>query len=161
MNPTLKSVFEENDIYKFTLSNINVSLANALRRTILSDIETLVFYTETYEDNKCNIHINTSRLHNEIIKHRLSCIPIHMKNLDLLPDKYILEVNVLNDTDNVMYITTEDFKIRNKTNNNYLTNNETRSIFPPNNKTQSYIDFVRLRPKIGDYIQGEQLSLTC
>jgi len=84
-----------------------------------------------------------------------------MKNLDLLPDKYILEVNVVNDTDNVIYVTTEDFKIRNKTNNNYLTNNETRSIFPPNNKTQSFIDFVRLRPKIGDYIQGEQLSLTC
>ena len=161
MNPTLKTVSEENDIYKFTLSNINVSLANALRRTILSDIETLVFYTETYEDNKCNIEVNTSRLHNEIIKQRLSCIPIHMKSLDLLPDKYILEVNVSNNTDNVIYVTTEDFKIRNKTNNNYLTNNETRSIFPPNNKTQSYIDFVRLRPKISDYIPGEQLSLTC
>lgn len=161
MNPTLKTVSEENDIYKFTLSNINVSLANALRRTILSDIETVVFYTETYEDNKCNIEVNTSRLHNEIIKQRLSCIPIHIKNLELLPDKYILELSVVNDTDNVIYVTTEDFKIRNKTTNNYLTDNERRSIFPPNHKTQSYIDLVRLRPKIGEYIPGEQLSLTC
>ena len=161
MDPIISKELFEDEVYNFTISGVNVSLANAIRRTILSDIKTLVFYTETYEDNKCAIEINTSRLHNEIIKQRLSCIPIHMKEIDLLPDKYILEVDVINETDNIIYVTTEDFRIKNKNNDNYLTKDETRSIFPPNSKTNSYIDFVRLRPRIGDYIPGEQLKLTC
>lgn len=160
MNPKLSNISEENDIYKFTLSGVNVSLANAIRRTILSDIPTLVFYTETYKDNQCNISVNTTRLHNEIIKHRLSCIPIHMKELDILPGNYILDIDITNDTDSMIIITTEDFRIRNKTNDNYLTKEEVRKIFPPNDKTNMYIDFARLRPKISDNIKGEQLKLT-
>ena len=161
MNPSISKISEENGIYKFTLSGLNVSLANAIRRTILSDIPTLVFYTETYNDNKCNVLVNTTRFHNEIIKQRLSCIPIHMKELDLLPDKYILEVDVNNDTDSIIYVTTENFRIRNKTNDNYLTEAETQRIFPPCPSTNYYIDFARLRPRIGDSIPGEQLKLTC
>lgn len=160
MNPVITNSIEEGDVYKFTLSNMNVSLANAIRRTILSEINTVVIRTETYKDNQCNITVNTSRMHNEIIKQRLSCIPIYMKDLDVLPDKYILEVDVKNETENIMYVTTEHFKIKNKMNDNYLTKEETHKIFPPNMKTNSYIDFVRLRPKISDTIPGEQLKLT-
>lgn len=160
MNPVISNSIEEGDVYKFTLSNVNVSLANAIRRTILSEIQTVVIRTETYQDNQCNITINTSRMHNEIIKQRLSCIPIHITDLNTLPDKYILEVDVKNETENIIYVTTEDFKIKNKMNGNYLTKEETHKIFPPNIKTNSYIDFVRLRPRISDTIPGEQLKLT-
>jgi len=160
MNPHISNITEEGDVYKFTLSGVNVSLANALRRTMLSDIPINVILTDTYNDNQCNISVNTSRLHNEILKHRLSCIPIHMKELDVLPEKYVLEVDVTNDTDQIKFITTEDFRIRNKTNDNYLTKDEVRKIFPPYKNTNYYIDFARLRPKIGDGIPGEQLKLT-
>lgn len=167
MDPKISEVIEENHVLYFTLSNINVSLANALRRIILSEIPTLVFITENYNDNTCNIEINTSRLHNEIIKQRLSCIPIHMQvnmnseETDPLSGKYILEVDVKNETENILYVTTEHFKIRNKTTNAYLTEEETRKIFPKNPISQMYIDFVRLRPKISDMIPGEHLKLTC
>jgi DNA-directed RNA polymerase alpha subunit len=162
MNPTISQISESGDLYKFTLSGLNVSLANALRRIILSEIPTVVIRTETYQDNQCNITLNTSRLHNEILKQRLSCIPIHMKmnELELLPGNYVLEVDVKNDTDSIMYATTEQFKIKNKTNGNYLTREETQRIFPPCVKTNSYIDFARLRPKISDSIPGEALKLT-
>ena len=96
MNPSISKISLDEDLYKFTLSGVNVSVANALRRTILSDIPTTVIYTEVYKDNQCNIEINTSRLHNEIIKQRLSCIPVHVEELDLLPNNYILEVDVIN-----------------------------------------------------------------
>ena len=43
MNPILSSISEHGDIYKFTIGGINVSLANAIRRTILSDIPTGLF----------------------------------------------------------------------------------------------------------------------
>lgn len=81
MDPKIANVSEDGDIYRFTLSGVNVSFANALRRTILSDIPVTCIETETYETNKANFLINTSRLHNEILKHRLSCIPIHNKDL--------------------------------------------------------------------------------
>ncbi len=69
-------------------------------------------------------------------------------------------MDVKNETDGIIYVTTEDFKIKNKSNGNYLTKEETRRIFPPCEITQSYIDFVRLRPKISDSIPGEELKLT-
>lgn len=160
MNPQFSEISENDQIFKFTLNEINVSLANALRRTILSDIPTVVVKTDTYSENQCNITVNTSRLHNEILKQRLSCIPIFMKELDVLPEKYMIEVDVKNDTDGVIYVTTEDFKIKNKANGNYLTKDESQRIFPPCEKTQSFIDFVRLRPKISDTIPGEELKFT-
>ena len=159
MNPSISNISEDGPVYKFTLSNINVSLANAIRRIILSDIPINVIQTETNVENNCSILINTTRLHNEILKHRLSCIPIHMKELDILPGNYQLEVDEKNDTDQTQFVTTEHFKIRNKTNGNYLTKDEMKRIFPPCEKTNFYIDFARLRPKIGDIIPGEQLKL--
>ena len=164
MDPKLPSdslIMNDGTITKFTLAGINVSLANALRRTILSDIDSVVFYTETYDDNKCTIYENTGRLHNEIVKHRLSCIPIHSTNLETLPNNYIMELNIENNSENMMIVTTQDFRIKNKQSGNYLTEAETRKIFPPNPITQSFIDFIRLRPKIGDSIPGEKIHLTC
>ena len=160
MEPLISNISNDEDEFKFTVSGLNVSLANAIRRTILSDIPTLAFYTETYNDNQCNIQVNTTRLHNEILKHRLSCIPIHMRELDILPNNYVLDLDVENDTDSMRIITTKDFKIRNKTTNNYLTENEQNKIFPSNIRTNMYIDFARLRPRIGNTIPGEKLKLT-
>ena len=160
MDPILESVSEVGDIYQFTLKNINVSLANAVRRIILSEIPTMAFYTENNEGNQCSIEINTGRLHNEILKQRLSCIPIHETDLTLLPEKYVLEVDMKNDTDNIMIVTTEHFRIKNKETGNYLTKDETRRIFPPSKVTNQYIDFARLRPKISESIPGEQIKLT-
>jgi len=159
MNPIISNISEEAGVYKFTLAGLNVSLANSIRRTILSDIPINVIRTETYSENQCNISINTTRLHNEILKHRLSCIPIHITELDLLPGNYVLELDMKNDSDHLIYVTTEHFKIRNKTNGNYLTENEIRKIFPMCSKTNSFIEFARLRPKIGEGIPGEHLKL--
>ena len=72
---------EEDGVMTFTIANIDVSYVNAIRRTILSDIPIVCFKTTPYEQNKANIVINTTRLNNEILKQRLSCIPIFIKNL--------------------------------------------------------------------------------
>jgi DNA-directed RNA polymerase alpha subunit len=147
MNPKISNLLEDAGIFKFTLSGVNVSLANALRRIILNDIETVVFRTETYEDNNCTIDINTCRLHNEILKQRLSCIPIHSTKMDDLPGKYILELDEKNETDHILFVTTEHFKIKNKETNEEMKKEDVRKIFPPDIKTHQYIDFCRLRPK--------------
>lgn len=160
MDPKITNISVDDEMFKFTLSGVNVSLANAIRRSILNDIPTTVIYTETYKDNQCNIEINTTRLHNEIIKQRMSCIPVHIDELDILPNNYLLELDVKNNSENIRIVTTEDFKIKNKKNGNYLTENEKRKIFPPSNKSNMYIDLARLRPGNGNTVPGEQLKLT-
>jgi DNA-directed RNA polymerase subunit L len=166
MNPVINSVYEENNTLRFTMSGINVSLANAIRRIILSEIPVYVFNTDVTTTTDCIIEKNTTRLHNEILKQRLGCVPIHMK-VPMNPDeeetfsqKYVLEVDVTNETDNIIYVTTGDFKLRNILNDKYCTSEELARIFPKNEMTQSYIDFARLRPMIGDNIPGESLKLT-
>lgn len=161
MNPKVENNKEENNVLTFTLSNINVSLANALRRTVMSNIPTVVFKTAPYEENKATITVNTSRLNNEILKQRLSCIPIHITDLKMPLENYRLEVDVENITDTIMYVTTKDFKIKNITTNEYLSENDQDAIFPPNDSTGYYIDFARLRPRISDEIPGEKLQFTC
>lgn len=166
MNPKVElknklSESTEYDTIEFTLSGVNVSLANAIRRTILSDIPLVVFKTSPHEENKSNIITNTSRLNNEIIKQRLSCIPIHIKDIDNFPlKKYMLEVKVENNTSDIIYVTTKDFMIKDLTNNTYLNETQVTEIFPPN-ELGYHIDFVRLRPKLSDELFGEKLHLTC
>ena len=62
MEPAISNISVEEDLFKFTLSGLNVSLANALRRTILNDIPITVIHTETYKDNQCNIEINNTTI---------------------------------------------------------------------------------------------------
>jgi len=164
MNPhvELNSDANKDDALLFTLSGVNVSLANAVRRTVLSDIPLVVFKTAPYEENKANIITNTTRLNNEILKQRLSCIPIYIKNINDFPLKnYMLEVNVENITDTTMYVTTKDFIIRDVVTGKPVSETKTREIFPANDYTGYFIDFVRLRPKISDEIPGEKINLTC
>jgi DNA-directed RNA polymerase subunit L len=162
MNPLLEITDKKGDILTFTLNGVNVSIANSIRRTILSDIPTVVFKTTPYEENKATILVNTSRLNNEIIKQRLSCIPIHISDYENINLKnYLLEVNVENTTDTTMFVTTQDFKIKNLVTDSYLSEKDTRNIFPPNDYTGDFIDFVRLRPKLSDELPGEKIHLTC
>jgi len=169
MEPMLKNFSEDQDVLKFTLHNIEVCFANAIRRTILSDIPTIVIRSETHDINQCNIKVNTSRLHNEILKQRISCIPIHSTLLrdneskKALPTNYSLVVDVENTTDNILYVTTEDFRLRDNSNGDILSKDAMDKLFPglfpKNTLTQSYIDLVRLRPKVGNDIPGEHFSM--
>ena len=163
MNPQVELNSRHNDeMLLFTLSGVNVSLANAIRRTILSDIPLVVFRTTPYEQNKANIIANTSRLNNEILKQRLSCIPIHIKDIDDFPLKnYQLEVNVENITDTMMYVTTENFVINDLVTGKPIGEAKNREIFPADDYTGYFIDFVRLRPKISEELPGEKIHLTC
>lgn len=157
--PKLTSMNAFDDTMEFTLENIEMSFANALRRTILSDVPVYCFMTYPEKENQCTIDVNTSRFNNEIIKQRLSCIPVHIKDSDFPLETYELIVEKENTSSNIMYVTTEDFQIRNVVNDKYLSDDSVRKIFPAHKKTKQFIDFIRLRPKISDEIPGEQISL--
>ena len=154
--PEVEHGGENKGVLTFTIKNVNVSIINAIRRVILSDLPITVFDT----DNKTiEILANTSRFHNEILKQRLGCIPIHIKEKDII-DNLLIELDVDNDTDKLAYVTTSDFKIKDITSDKYLTKEQTKQIFPPNHITKEFILFTRLRPKISNDIPGEQIHLS-
>ena len=161
MEPRISNLRQENGFLKFTLLDCNMSIANALRRIIVSDIPTFVFRTYPYSENKAEITHNTTRFHNEIIKQRLSCIPIHIDDMDFPYKDYIVEVDVKNDTDSILYVTTKDFKIKNSKTEVYSDESAVRAIFPPSSVTGDYIEFARLQPKLSENIDGERLTLRC
>lgn len=172
MAAKIANLIEENNTSRFTISGIDVSYINSLRRTILSDIPIVGIKSSTHKENDVNILINTSRFNNEIVKQRLSCIPIcldYLKDKQLAINKYLLEVDVENTTDTPIIVTTKDFKILNTETKTYLHEHEMKKIFPPfipqNGDGEYYIDFLRLRPKISDEIStdklpGERIKLT-
>ena len=161
MEPRITNMMEDNGFLKFTLVDCNMSIANALRRIIISDIPTFVFRTFPYSENRAEIIHNTTRLHNEIIKQRLSCIPIHITDMDFPYKDYIIEVDVKNDTDSILYVTTKDFKIKNIKTDVYSNESAVRAIFPPSALSGDYIEFARLQPKLSENIDGERLTLRC
>ena len=159
--PRIVSKTDENGQLKFTIDRINVSLANALRRVILSDIPTLVFRVYPHSECRSTITVNTSRIHNQILNQRLSCIPIHITDSEFPYKDYQLEVNAVADAGEIRYVTTKDFKLKNKTNGKYLTDVKCREIFPPNAISGDFIEFARLLPKMTEYGEPEQLVMTC
>lgn len=161
MEPRITNMMEDNGFLKFTLVDCNMSIANALRRIIISNIPTFVFRTFPYSENRAEIIHNTTRLHNEIIKQRLSCIPIHITDMDFPYKDYIIEVDVKNDTDSILYVTTKDFKIKNIKTDVYSNDSAVRAIFPPSPLSGDYIEFARLQPKLSENIDGERLTLRC
>ena len=159
--PRIVSKTDQNGQLNFTIDHINVSLANALRRVILSDISTFVFRVYPHSECRSTITVNTSRIHNQILNQRLSCIPIHITDADFQFKDYTVEINATADGGEIRYITTKDFKIKNKVTGKYLTDVKVHEIFPPNAITGDFIEFARLLPKMTEYGEPEQLAMTC
>lgn len=148
--------------YEFDIENVDLSIVNGIRRTILSDIPNLGFRGESnphaHSDEDSNptvtIHKNTTPLHNEFMMHRISLIPIHFSEEaveSFTEDEYIFECDVKNTTANTIPITTHHFT--GKRNNLPLTEKELHQLFPVNSITKEPILITRLR-------QGEELAFT-
>jgi DNA-directed RNA polymerase subunit L len=153
-----------NGTLQFGIQIVNVSFVNAIRRTILSDIETVVFQTSTPDMNGCNILVNTTRMSNEVLKHRLSAIPIHgMNHLDEEKmDKLYVEVLLKNETTDVLYLTTEHFLIRSLDSSfpvDELPNRD--DVFPINEISNQHIDVMLLRPKVEKHYEGDMIHFKC
>jgi DNA-directed RNA polymerase subunit L len=151
---------ENTDQLSFVLSGVDTSIANGIRRVILSDIPTVGIVTTPLSENTVNITYNSTRFNNEVIKQRLSCLPIHITDLSMPLEQLEIELDVENETNDYMYVTTEDIKIKNKDTGSYLSKDDTRSIFPSNPQTGYYIDIVRLRPRLSPETPGERLAFT-
>ena len=137
--------------HSFDINNMDLSIANSIRRIILTEIPVVGFYGE--DEPSIDIISNTGPLHNEFMKHRIGLIPINVS--EDITDNYIdndykFELNIVNNTSSTINITTADFTGTYKDVN--LTVNELKILFPPNPITKHNILITRLRA-------GEELHL--
>ena len=70
-----------------------------------------------------------------------------------------VEIHKKNDTNEMMYLTTKDFKVKNTSSNKYLDDSTVKKIFPPDPITGDYVLFARLRPKISNEVPGEEIRI--
>ena len=115
MNISIKSLNGDKIILKMKGSNVNFSTVNTLRRIILSEIPTFAMSAE-------NIHIekNTSIFDNDQMRTRIGLLPIpkisndieyFYENGEYDQDKIDIYLNTVNDTPDIMNVTTNEYVV--------------------------------------------------
>ena len=136
MSVQVENVVEYEGTLSFNIRGVETCVVNSLRRTCLSNIETLVFKGFPHHESSINIIKNTTNFNNEYLKHRISCIPI-MSNksneFDQLKENYKIVVDVKNEKgkQEKRYVTTKDIVLVNKQTNNAVQSEMNGSLFPP------------------------------
>ena len=71
---------------EFTISGQDTSLVSALRRSIMTDVQTAAFRFDAVDPSKQDVRVtfNTGSLHNEIIGERVGLLPIHLTKAQLV-----------------------------------------------------------------------------
>jgi DNA-directed RNA polymerase alpha subunit len=150
---------------KFFIKNIDVSLVNSIRRTILDLIPNVAFSFDIHDYNKSDItiHKNTGVLHNEFIAHRISLLPIHF-NIeeidDFNPENYKFVLKVKNTSPETILVTTKDFEIYDKNDKKY-SEAFREQLFPKDTITGDYILITKLKPNLYDISNGQELDIEC
>ena len=164
--PYLSNFTVNHEVLTFDIHNLSHSFLNALRRLIISNIETIAFRTEYGKESDITIHKNTSSLHNEFVAHRISLLPVHYdskKIADFDSSKLEFFIDVTNTSTKSLDITTDHIQIRDLTKEPsvLLSKDACRKFFPPNRITGDYIIINRLKPnRTGNPDDGEQLYIT-
>ena len=145
----------DSDTLKFVVSGCNSSFVNAIRRTILSEVETVSFNIDDYENSDLKVIKNTSSLHNEFLLHRLGQIPVNILDVDgFNPDNYKFILKKQNTTNKLINVTTADFKVMNLETGK---EEDTLKFFPPNEGTGDNILIITLKNNpTGD---GEEINV--
>ena len=108
-------VKESSTLLRFILEPTVVGYANTLRRTMITDVETIAFradITESGSTSDVRITKNSTPLSNEMLAHRIGLIPIHVENpLDWKPEDYSFSLKVVNDSSNPLDVVAGDIQV--------------------------------------------------
>lgn len=150
---------EKSKFFTIEINNVDLSFVNAIRRIILTNIPVIGFKGE--DNTSLSVITNTGALHNEFILHRFGLIPIYFSEEETEnynEDDYEFEINIKNDTETKLNVTTKDFKI--KKNGIDLSANEIKKLFPPNYITNDYILITKLQKEQHLHVKGKAIKST-
>ena len=125
---------------KLEIHDIDLSIVNAIRRTILSEIPNIAFkFINSNKENDIQILENTSPIHNEFLAHRISLIPIKLP-CHLITQDYVqnlaFEINVNNTSSSKLNVTSKDIHMENTNDDNSV---NIADIFPADPITNDHI----------------------
>ena len=143
----IDNITEENGKLNFEFENILLPYVNGLRRVILSNIS--VVGINGFPNESCDINIieNDTSLNNEIIKHRIISIPVFvLQPSNTNWENLKMVINVKNNTDIILPITSEHISIVDIKSGNNITDVMTRKIFPPDPITGDFVLICYLKP---------------
>lgn len=110
--PTLLSDPKRRIQASFRAAPMHVTIANTIRRQVLSAIPTVGFKTEPPEDSDVHIEKNTTPLVNEMLAHRIGMIPIAIRDPSSFnPEDYEFQINVENVGRQMVNVTASDFVV--------------------------------------------------
>lgn len=131
--------------------NIDLSIINAIRRVIISEIKNVGFHfdpNDFTEPKDITIIKNNTPLHNEFIQHRISLIPINV-NIDELNnmniDDYTFEINKTNNTGSLLNVYSSDINVIDSNNN--VLNDLSKRFFPPDPISKDHILITKINSK--------------
>jgi DNA-directed RNA polymerase subunit L len=143
---------------EFIIDDVDVAVVNSLRRIIVSEIPNIGFEHVIKNSERINIIENTTSLHNEFLKQRLSLVPINFDVEDILEydeSQYRFIIKAANKTGSeLIYITTHDIDVYK--NDKLLSKDEMERIFPAD---PDYIPITVLKPNIFDKDNGDVLHI--
>jgi DNA-directed RNA polymerase alpha subunit len=148
-----------NNRYVFEMHNIDVSLANAIRRIILSDVPAVAIDGEI--DPTIEVHRNDGPLHNEFMLHRFGLIPIcfsEEETENFVSEDYVFTLNVENKTALSINVTSHDFQVMHL--GKPMAEKELKRLFPSDAISKEHILITRLRPGEGIQVEGHAIKST-
>jgi DNA-directed RNA polymerase subunit L len=103
------------NVLKFQLAPTHVSYANTLRRTMITEVETVAFRADILADGRTSdvlITKNSTPMSNEMLAHRIGLLPIHIRDpLNWKPELYTFKMNISNDTATLRDVYAEDIEV--------------------------------------------------
>lgn len=149
----------------FDVTDVDVSIVNAIRRSILADVETAVLYYDATKPESSTVQMiqNTGSLHNEFLGHRLTLIPLCFDEDQLYDIKrngasYRFQLKVQNTGKDIVSVHTDQFVVYSP-NGDILTDQERDKILPADAFTKDHVLITRLKPHTSDVTKGEALHV--
>jgi DNA-directed RNA polymerase subunit L/DNA-directed RNA polymerase alpha subunit len=106
---------ESSTVIRFTMDPTLVGYANTLRRTMITDVETVAFRAEINESGATSdvlITANSTPMSNEMLAHRIGLIPIHItKPLEWDAESHSFSLNITNDSTDPLDIVAADIRV--------------------------------------------------
>jgi|TARA_B110000259_G_C14030335_1_gene406390 DNA-directed RNA polymerase subunit L len=158
-----KNFIKKDNKIIFDIKDVDLSIMNSIRRTILVDIPNIAFDYQPYDFDEKKIEIikNTCSLHNEIILQRLSMIPLKFDENEIYnfkPTKYKFQLKKMNNSNKMMNVTTEHIEIYDENDKKY-DDKFIRKIFPKNKLSGDFILITKLKPNMFDKSNGDVLEI--
>jgi DNA-directed RNA polymerase subunit L len=170
--PALLTDPEDRLAGRFVLENTNTTIANTLRRCILTETRSVSFRADLTNptDPGISIRKNTSPIFNEMLAHRLTLIPLGVRRIDEFdPSRYECVLRIKNEktgpvaTASILHVKAGDFMVREKQEDGTfedLGSPAIAALFPKDSITGDTALIVSLRPQWNPEQPAEEIDLT-